>query len=361
MLREHTSLPQSAGGGYWRGLFGTSGKRIYAAILVVFAAFLAVQLNLAFWLIESTGHRSTLLVCALAITALTGIAGALQVSQLLVFAVVVLARKGRPLSQAPRVASDLELPPVFVQIPGRNEPLELVRESIESVRALNYPREKILIQHVDNSDDHRYQLVAELYADEPRLSVIHRDGVRGFKAGNLNIGFERGPEWIKASPDALVVVLNVGDTLAPESLRLMASEFVADERVGFVQSLMVVANPGESIITKVESYVTNAMVRFLIGCQHIYGMTMTNGSAVAVRAWALIEAGGWDELTLGEDWSTGMKIVLRGWRPRWVDYAPNDPRIVCGEASPHTLEGQQKQKHRWATSSSQLARLYLRE
>ena len=342
------------------GWLDNTAKRTYFLVFCVLVALIGLQIELSTWLIRASG-ASVALKLALAATACTGIVSAGQAAQFLVFAAIAIIRRGRPFSKFPPHFSDADLPPLFVQIPGRNEPLELVRHSIESVRALNYPPGKIFIQHIDNSDDARYERVAALYVADKRVSVVHRDGVRGFKAGNLNIGMEHAPRDLLLAKNALVVILNVGDTLARESLRLMASEFVRDAAVGFVQSVMVVENPGESIITRVESYIANAMNRFLYGCQNAYGIPVTNGSAVALRAQALLEVGGWDEQTLGEDWATGMRIAMKGWRPMWVDYAPTDPRVVCGEASPHTLEGQQKQKNRWATASAQLLRLYFRE
>ena len=342
------------------GWLDNTAKRTYFLVLCVFVVLVGLQIELSTWLIRASG-ASVALKLALAATACTGVVGAGQAAQFLVFAVIAIIRRGQPFSKFPPHVNDADLPPVLVQVPGRNEPLELVRHSIESARALNYPSGKILIQHIDNSDDARCERVAALYASDKRVSVVHRDGVRGFKAGNLNIGMEHAPRDVLAAKNALIVVLNVGDTLARESLRLMASEFVRDASVGFVQSAMVVENPGESIITRVESYIANAMNRFLYGCQNAYGIPMTNGSAVAVRATALREVGGWDAQTLGEDWATGMLIAMKGWRPMWVDYAPTDLRVICGEASPHTLEGQQKQKNRWATASAQLLRLYFRE
>src|SRR5262249_31797672 len=149
--------------------------------------------------------------------------------------------------------------------------------------------------------------------------------------------------------------LDVADMLEPDSVRWMASEFLQDERLGFVKSPMRVGNPNDSIITKIESYVTDAIGRYLFSCQNTYGTPMMNGSGAAIRAQALIEAGGWDEKTIAEDWSTGMKMILRGWRGKWIDYS------VCDEASPPTVESHQKQKSRWANGSAELSRLYLRE
>jgi hypothetical protein len=51
-------------------------------------------------------------------------------------------------------------------------------------------------------------------------------------------------------------------------------------------------------------------------------------------------------------------MLLAGWQGKWVDYAPTDPNMISGEMSPPTLEGQQKQRGKWATGRSELMRDY---
>ncbi|MDR2430760.1 MAG: hypothetical protein LBD99_00660, partial [Candidatus Margulisbacteria bacterium] len=58
-----------------------------------------------------------------------------------------------------------ELPNVTVQIPCRNEPFEIMKNnSIQSALALDYPREKLTIQVIDNSEEGRYTELQEYCA-----------------------------------------------------------------------------------------------------------------------------------------------------------------------------------------------------
>jgi cellulose synthase/poly-beta-1,6-N-acetylglucosamine synthase-like glycosyltransferase len=290
-----------------------------------------------------------------AITLVVAVAGTFHIAQFLVFSGVVLFHgPGRFVAPPPDVKEN-RLPHTIIQVPGRNEPFDEVVRSIDSVLALKYPADRIRVQHLDNSDDDRWKMIAEKYRPDPRVEVIHRDGTQGFKAGNLNLGIERLDLEVLGDPrNILIGLLDTGDLFAPESVRLMATEFVHDGRLAFVQSLTRVANPHDTAITKVESYVTEASRRFFFALQNTLGMPLLDGHHVLIRLQPLLDVGKWDATKIAEDWATGIKMLLRGWRGKWVDYAPTDRSIVSGEASPATLDGQQKQKSRWATGASEL-------
>jgi len=341
-------------------MLDTPGKRVYAAVLLVALAYVILLPGLGLYLAFSSFRQGAWFFSALtATTVLTGVLAAPHVAQFIVFGGVLLWRGGRPFVPPPPETSDDDLPPIVVQIPGRNEPHAAVVRSIESVLASRYPAGKIRVQHIDNSDDDRWQAVAERYAAEDRVQVIHRAGTQGFKAGNLNLGAARmhlGTGW----EEFLIGLLDAGDTFSRHSMRLLATEMLRDTRLAFVQSLTRVGNPEETAITRVESVVADAIFRFHFGVQNTYGIPTIYGHHVLVRPQALREVGGWDETKIAEDWATGISMLLKGWRGRWVDYDPVDPSIVPGEETPPTLEGQQRQKGRWATGGSELAKQYVR-
>jgi cellulose synthase/poly-beta-1,6-N-acetylglucosamine synthase-like glycosyltransferase len=339
----------------------TPGKRVYAAILALAIAYSAMLLSVGLWLVRDSllqglPFRATMI----ALTILVALAGALQIAQFFVFSGVLLVHGPGRFVAPPPLVSENQLPLTIIQVPGRNEPFEEVVRSIDSALALKYPAERIRVQHLDNSDDDRWKMIAEKYRADPRVEVIHRDGTQGFKAGNLNLGLERLNQRVLGNPrNILIGLLDTGDIFAPESVRLMATEFVHDDRLAFVQSLTRVANPHDTVITKVESYVTEASRRFYFAMQNTFGMPLLDGHHVLIRLEALLDVDKWDATKIAEDWATGIKMLLKAWRGKWVDYAPIDRSIVSGEASPCTLEGQQKQKSRWATGASELMKDHL--
>lgn len=340
-------------------LLGTSGKRVHASIVLVAALYVLGHVVLGTWLCAEL-VRARLPVSALmvAMTLIVAAGNLLVAAPLWVFAAIGMIRGPRPLVKLPAPVADDVLPQIVVQVPGRNESSEHVCRSIDSVLNADYPPDKLRVQFIDNSDDERWLEVERHYAAEPRVWVGHRDGTRGFKAANLNVGLKRlGPF---ADPtQVLIGLLDVGDTFAPKVIRPMATEFANDDRLGFVQGMFRMGNPGESIISWSESYVGDAARRFTEGYIAHYGIPTMNGHCALLRLQALEDAGRWNESRVAEDWNTGITMMTRGWSGKWVDYEPSNPDMVSTELVPGELVGQQKQKRRWATGGTELAKLHL--
>ena len=330
---------------------------MHALMLGVAALYVVANLVGGAWLVEAHAPQAGLLI---AVTVVAALGNLLVAVPLWVLSAVSLVRGPRPLVPLPAPVEDEALPKIVVQIPGRNEPLDYVLHSIDSVLTARYPADKLTVQFIDNSDDDRHLEVVRHYAQEPRVRVEHRDGTTGFKGGNLNIGLSRLPRPDDGST-LLIGLLDVGDTFAPEVLRPMATEFVHDARLGFVQGMFRVGNPGETIISWSDGYVGDAARRFTEGYMAHFGMPTMNGHCALLRLEALDDAGRWNESRVAEDWSTGITMLSRGWGGKWVDYEPTNPDMVCTELVPGEIHAQQKQKRRWATGGTELAKYHLAE
>lgn len=347
--------------GIWNKLAGTPGKKVHLLILLLAALYIIAHVVLGTWLCAVLIQASSpFLALMVAVTLVVAVGNVIVAAPLWVYSAITLTHGPRPIATLPGAVPDLDLPEIVVQIPGRHEASEHVRRSIDSVLGADYPPDKLRIQFIDNSDDDRWTEVARLYEAEPRVRVEHRDGTKGFKAGNLNIGLERLGSF--ADPGrALIGLLDVGDTFAPQAIRPMATEFVHDERLGFVQGMFRIGNPRDTIISWSDSYVGDAARRFVEGYIAHYGIPTLNGHCALLRLEALEDSGGWNVSRVAEDWSAGISMMTRGWAGKWVDYEPTNPAMVSTELVPGEITGQQKQKRRWATGGTELAKLHLLE
>lgn len=343
------------GRGPLHSILGTPGKRVHLAILVVGALYVLVHFAFGLRLIEPKDPLSAML---LGVTLVVALGNLFMAAPVWVYAGLALVRGPKALVPLPPRVDDEELPEIIVQIPGRNEPFRQVRRSIDSVLRADYPRDKLTVQFIDNSDDQRWRRVADHYAHQPRVRVEHRDGTKGFKGGNLNIGLERLGHFEDTSR-VLIGLLDVGDTFAPLALRPMATEFVHDDRLAFVQGMFRTGNPDETIINWSEGNVGDAARRFTEGYMAHFGVPTMNGHCALLRLRALDEGGRWNESRVAEDWSTGIGMLANGWRGKWVDYEPSNPDMVSTELVPSDISAQQKQKRRWATGGTELAKHYL--
>src|SRR6266702_4318354 len=106
------------------------------------------------------------------------------------YVIVYLFLKNRHKPPQPRAAFS-KLPPITVQLPIFNE-LYVVERLLKSVAALDYPREFLQIQVLDDSTDETTEIaarrIAELKAAGLDIELVHRQDRTGFKAGALEAG-----------------------------------------------------------------------------------------------------------------------------------------------------------------------------
>src|SRR6266487_440180 len=122
-------------------------------------------------------------------------------------------------------------PPVAIQVPCYNEPIEVVRETLTALSHLDYPN--VVVQVVDNNtkDPQVWRSLEVLCAElGSRFQFIHLDPWPGYKAGALNEATRRLP--------AHVTILGIVDAdyiVRSGFLKEMVGHF-ADDRVAFVQT-----------------------------------------------------------------------------------------------------------------------------
>jgi cellulose synthase/poly-beta-1,6-N-acetylglucosamine synthase-like glycosyltransferase len=237
-------------------------------------------------------------------------------------------------------------PAVTVQLPLYNERTVAARV-IRAAGALDYPREKLELQVLDDSDDETREIadaeVAELVRRGIDARVIRRADRAGYKAGALAHGLAR-------ARGALVAVFDADFVPHPDFLRRLVPEF-QDERIGMVQARWEHANRDQSLLTRAQStlldghFVIEHKVRF---DQHLF--FNFNGTAGIWRRAAIEAAGGWQHDTLTEDLDLSYRAQLAGWR---FVYAPH---VTAPAEVPAELGAFKSQQHRWAKGSVQVAR-----
>lgn len=159
-------------------------------------------------------------------------------------------------SEIPRSVVD-ELPSVSVVVPCRNEPLAVVRLTIESVLKLEYPKRKLSLVVTDNSDDDHGELrglcqyIHQLTSVGVNVSLLHRRGTEGFKAGNLD-------HALKEISADLVLFLDVDNSIPADSLISHVGAFDKEGELAFLQFYNV---PVSQPLGRVPSATANLLER----------------------------------------------------------------------------------------------------
>lgn len=240
-------------------------------------------------------------------------------------------------------------PSVTVQLPLYNERY-VAERAIRALAALEYPKELLEVQVLDDSTDATSDVVARVVRELRNRGVrIHhmRRAVRtGFKAGALAEGLA------KASGD-LVAIFDADFIPYPDFLRRIVGEFDRAD-VGMVQARWSHINEDHSLLTKTQALQLDAHFTLEHGVRAAKGFFFNfNGTAGVWRKQAIRDAGGWQADTLTEDLDLSYRAQLRGWR-----FVYRDDVAVPAEL-PVEIAAYRQQQQRWAQGGAQSARKLL--
>jgi cellulose synthase/poly-beta-1,6-N-acetylglucosamine synthase-like glycosyltransferase len=267
----------------------------------------------------------------------------------LVLVAVFLRTRGRSAAPAAGAADDRDLPRVTVQLPLYNE-LYVARRLIDAVCRLDWPRHRLEVQVLDDSDDETVEVVAAAVARQRAAGVavehVRRADRTGFKAGALAAGAARATGELFAVFDADFVP-------QPDFLRRVAPCF-ADPGVGMVQARWEHLNRDHSLLTRVQAilldghFVVEHTARHRGGCFFNF-----NGTAGVWRRRAIEDAGGWQHDTLTEDLDLSYRAQLAGWRFVYL------PEVTVPAELPVDVAGFKSQQARWAQGAMQTGKKLL--
>ncbi|KAI5079704.1 hypothetical protein GOP47_0005183 [Adiantum capillus-veneris] len=256
-------------------------------------------------------------------------------------------------------ASDVEqpyssYPMVLIQIPMCNEK-EVYQQSIGAVAQMDWPRDRMLVQVLDDSDDKETQMlikgeVQKWHQKGLRIVYRHRLIRTGYKAGNLKSAMSC--EYVKDYE--FVAIFDADFQPQPDFLKQTIVHFKDNDELGLVQARWSFVNKDENLLTRLQFI--NLSYHFEVE-QQVNGIFLNffgfNGTAGVWRIKALEESGGWLERTTVEDMDIAVRAHLNGWKFVFL----NDVKCLC--EVPESYEAYRKQQHRWHSGPMQLFRLCL--
>jgi 1,2-diacylglycerol 3-beta-glucosyltransferase len=307
------------------------------------------------------GSRSapwTLLGLAGAVVAGTALVGANAVVLVagtviqVVFLVYFCRHLAFALSATRTAAADLEqplldtgcAPSVSVLVACKNEEA-VVGQLVESLLALDYPRDQLELVVVDDSSADRTGEILDLLSGrEPRLRCIHRaPGLGGGKSGALN-------DALQIARGEIVVVFDADHRPHSDALRRLVRHF-EDPAVSAVQGRCRILNADDSPLARLVAidYLAGYLVNEY-GRQSLFRLPAYGGANCAVRASVLRELGGWNPRSVTEDTDLTLRCALSGRRIRY------DVTAVDEEQAVQTLRQFWRQRYRWARGHQQIWR-----
>jgi cellulose synthase/poly-beta-1,6-N-acetylglucosamine synthase-like glycosyltransferase/spore germination protein YaaH/peptidoglycan/xylan/chitin deacetylase (PgdA/CDA1 family) len=224
---------------------------------------------------------------------------------------------------------------VDVLIAAHNEEM-VIEATIRSVLASRDVDVRVLLVD-DGSTDRTAHIVAEAFANEPRLLVLSKPN--GGKASALNLALAH------ARTD-IIVGIDADTQIAPDAISALTRHF-DDPDVAAVAGNVSVGNR-VNVITRWQAieYITSQNIdrRAL---SHVNAITVVPGAIGAWRAEAVRAAGGYSADTLAEDMDLTWRLRRQGWR------IANEPDAIAFTEAPATLKALMRQRFRWTFGTLQ--------
>lgn len=261
------------------------------------------------------------------------------------YVMVYLYNKFR--ASGPQPSAPLQnLPQVTVQLPIYNERY-VVERLIRAVCAIEYPRELLEIQVLDDSTDDTTSLAKKWAAHYQQqgfdIKVLHRASRQGYKAGALR-------EGLAVATGEFIAIFDADFVPPADFLRQTLPHF-QDAKVGVVQTRWGHLNSDYSMLTRGQAigldghFVVEQTARNRAG----YFINF-NGTAGVWRRTCVIDAGNWTDDTLTEDLDLSYRAQLRGWKFVFM------PDTVCQSELPAEIGGVKSQQFRWTKGAIQTAK-----
>jgi len=254
----------------------------------------------------------------------------------------------RRLPAVPAVATAAERF-VSVHVPSHNEPPEVLLETLESLRGLDWAAYEVLVIDNNTSDDELWEPVRAYCERHPEIFRFHRlVDWPGYKSGALNYALTQCDPRTE-----LVAVVDADYRVEPDWLRAVVGVF-DDPHVGFVQTPQHYREWEHAQYLRSLYYSYDYFFAVSQPSRDERGAAIFGGTMGLVRRDALVDVGGWDEWCITEDAELSLRLLAAGWTGHHLD------RPFGAGIMPLTFEALKRQRFRWCFGGMQILRRHWR-
>lgn len=237
------------------------------------------------------------------------------------------------------------LPKISIHLPICNEPPHMVKQTLDSLAALDYDRFEVLVIDNNTMDPAVWEPVAEHCARlGPKFRFFTLGKYKGYKAGALNFALR------ETAPDAEVIGVIDSDYLVePDWLRCMAPAF-NDPAVGFTQSPQDYRDNDGSIFKRMMFWEYAGFFHAGMVTRNERNAIIQHGTMTLVRKEALLNEQGWAEWCITEDSQLGLRLFRAGYE------AVYSKKSFGKGVMPDDYTAFRKQRYRWAYGAMRIVR-----
>lgn len=238
---------------------------------------------------------------------------------------------------------------VTIQLPLYNE-MYVAERLIDAVCAIDFPKEQMEIQVLDDSTDETFDVVKRKVEQKQiagfDIKHIHRTNREGFKAGALK-------EGLKQATGEYVAIFDADFIPKPDFLK-NTLKFFNDDNVGMVQTRWEHLNENYSILTKVQALALDGHFVIEQTVRNRAGFFINfNGTGGIWKRECITDAGDWHSDTLTEDLDLSYRAQLKGWKFIFLR------DITTPAELPSEMNALKAQQFRWTKGAIETAKKIL--
>jgi len=253
-------------------------------------------------------------------------------------------------TKTPKAGTLLTFPMVTLQLPVYNE-YYVVERLINACCRMDYPREMLEIQILDDSTDETVEIIANLVgrkqAEGFDIKHLHRTNRKGYKAGALK-------EGLKTCRGEFVAIFDADFIPKRDFLLQTVPYFLEDKTIGLVQTRWEHLNSNYSFLTRAQAMALDGHFVIEQNVRNKAGFFINfNGTGGIWRKECIFDSGNWEADTLTEDLDLSYRAQLRGWKFKFL----ND--VTSPAELPSEINALKSQQFRWTKGAIETAQKIL--
>jgi cellulose synthase/poly-beta-1,6-N-acetylglucosamine synthase-like glycosyltransferase len=238
---------------------------------------------------------------------------------------------------------------VTIQLPLYNEQY-VAERLINSVCKIEYPKNRLEIQVLDDSTDVTVDIVEKLVKQKAEegfdIKHIRRIDRKGYKAGALK-------EGLKTAKGELIAIFDADFVPNSDFLKNTLRYFI-NSKIGMVQTRWEHLNEDYSILTRIQALALNGHFVMEQPIRNKAGFFINfNGTGGVWRKECILDAGNWQDDTITEDLDLSYRAQLNGWKFVYLR------DITTPAELPAEMNALKAQQFRWTKGAIETAKKLL--
>jgi cellulose synthase/poly-beta-1,6-N-acetylglucosamine synthase-like glycosyltransferase len=234
---------------------------------------------------------------------------------------------------------------VTIQLPLYNEQY-VTERLINAVCKIEYPKDLLEIQVLDDSTDNTVDIVKRLVDEKVDIKHIRRVDRKGYKAGALK-------EGLQIAKGELIAIFDADFVPKPDFLKNTLKYFT-NPKIGMVQTRWEHLNEDYSILTRIQALALNGHFVMEQPIRNRAGFFINfNGTGGVWRKECIEDAGNWHDDTITEDLDLSYRAQLNGWKFIYLR------DITTPAELPAEINALKAQQFRWTKGAIETAKKLL--